>query len=42
MDKKYSIDEILDAIIQAQYDIMAAFECEDREMLKNELMEYLE
>lgn len=42
MDKKYSIEEILDAITQAQYGVMASFECEDREMLRDVLMEHLE
>ena len=42
VDKKYSIEKILDAIIQAKYDVMAAFECEDREILRDGLMEYLE
>ena len=41
IEKKYTIEQILDAIAQSSNSIVNAIEYGDREMLKNVLMEYL-
>lgn len=38
---KYTIEQIMDAIVQADEEIMQAIKCKDREMLENVLKDYL-
>ena len=39
--EKYTIEQIIDAITRATYDIVYAIQTQDREMLENVLQDYL-
>lgn len=40
-EEKYTIEQIIDAITQASYDIIYAMQTQDREMLEDVLKDYL-
>ncbi len=40
-EKRYTIEQIMDAIVQADEEIMQAIKCKDREMLEDVLKDYL-
>ncbi len=40
-EEKYTIEQIMDAIVQADEEIMQAIKCKDREMLEDVLKDYL-
>ena len=41
MEDKYTIEQIVDAIIQASDDVVAAIQYEDRDMLEDALRDFL-
>lgn len=41
MEKKYTLEQIIDAIVQADDSVIYAIQHKDREMLENVLKEYL-
>ena len=41
MEEKYTIEQIIDAIVQADDEIIAAIRYKDREMLEDVLKDYL-
>ncbi len=40
-EEKYTIEQIMDAIVQTDEEIMQAIKCKDREMLEDVLKDYL-
>lgn len=40
-DNRYTIDQIMDALIQADGDVITAIRYQDREMLRDLLVDYL-
>ncbi len=40
-EEKYTIEQIIDAIVQADDEIICAISCKDREMLEDVLRDYL-
>lgn len=41
MEEKYTLEQIIDAIVQADDEIIYAIQCKDRELLQDVLKEYL-
>lgn len=41
MEEKYTLEQILNAITQAGQEIVCAINCQDREMLKDVMKDYL-
>lgn len=41
MEEKYTIDQILDAIVQADDEIVTAIQYQDADMVRDVLMDYL-
>jgi len=41
MEEKYTIEQILEALIQADDDVVAAIQYQDRDMLRDLLIDYL-
>lgn len=41
MEEKYTIEQIVNAIVQADDEVIAAIQYNDREMLKDVLQDYL-
>jgi len=41
MEEKYTIEQILEALMQADDDVIAAIQYQDRDMLRDLLIDYL-
>lgn len=41
MEQKYTVEQILEALVQADSEVIAAIQYQDRDMLRDVLMDYL-